>query len=344
MYTRMLCTATLVLAAFAAQAAPPAKAPPAPADQAKLQQEFEQLQQQMHQLGQRMGQLAEKMHADNPRVYAFRVMADPKRGTLGLVMMPTDKGLKVAGVTPGSSAEKAGVQAGDLIVSVDGKATASGKTPRRIDTLRDIKVGQKVVLKLDRDGSARTVTVTAQRNENADWPRALVERRMEWHDKNGGDVERVIIDARRKLDSMHMNHRMFFVNAPWWGLNLASLNTDLGSYFGTAKGALVLSGDSKRFPGLKAGDVITGVDGKSVDDPEDVMRALHEHKGKGEAKIALRRHNRTHTVMMKVPSVDAMLPPPPPPPPPAPPVPPTPPPGNIPPPPPAPPAPPVHSA
>ncbi len=333
MYKRILCTALLALAATAVQAAPAKNPPPTAAEQARLQKEFSQLQQQMQQLGERMGKLAEKMNADNPRVYAFRVMGNPHRGMLGIVMVPEKQNIKVLAVTPGSPADNAGIKAGDVIVSVDGKPAIGGPLGKPIKHLHDLDVGQKVALRIERDGKLRTVHITAQRREASDWPSALAERRMEWNDKNGENIERVIIDARKKLDRLHMNHRIFFVGQPWWGLNLSSLNKDLGGYFGTDKGALVLSGDSKRYPGLRAGDVITRIDGKAVDNPEDVMRALHEHKGKGEAKITVRRHGHTRTVMMKVPSLDALLPPPPPPappvapppPPPAPPVPPPPP-------------------
>lgn len=311
MYKRIPCVLALVLAASAAWAAPPS--PPSAADQAKLQKEFEQLQQQMQQLGERMGELAEKMNADSPRVFAYRIMANPDRGMLGLVLMPTEKGLKVAGVTPGSAAEKAGVQAGDVIVAVDGKPVRSGKGAPAAGMLHGLKVGQRVALGLDRGGKARTIRVTAQRNDAADWPSTIFARNVTWHDMSGDkDIERAILDARRKIVLLHDQHPALFVGTPWWGLNLASLNKDLGGYFGTDKGALVLSGDSQRYPGLKAGDVITRVDGNTVDGPEDVMRALHEHKGKGDARITVRRHQRVHTVMMKVPSLDALLPPPPP--------------------------------
>lgn len=124
-----------------------------------------------------------------------------------------------------------------------------------------------------------------------------------------------------------------FRSAPWFGLNLASLNPDLGSYFGTDRGALVLSRDTTQFPELQPGDVITAVDGQAVARPEDATRALRDAMKDKTVAVALRRHGKPVTLTVKVPAGWDILPPLPPPPP-VPPVPPAPPP---------PPAPPSHA-
>ncbi|HXE53042.1 MAG TPA: PDZ domain-containing protein, partial [Tepidisphaeraceae bacterium] len=128
--------------------------------------------------------------------------------------------------------------------------------------------------------------------------------------------------------------------SPWFGLNLAPLNPDLGSYFGTDRGALVLSRDDKQFPDLQPGDVITAVGGQSVARPEDATRALRNATKDKSVAVALRRHGKPVTLTVKVPADWDILPPPPPPPP-VPPVPSTP--AVTPPAPPPPPAPPSHA-
>jgi len=107
--------------------------------------------------------------------------------------------------------------------------------------------------------------------------------------------------------------------SPWWGLNLAPLNPDLGRYFGTDKGVLVLSRSDTQFPELQPGDVITDIAGKSVAQPEDVQRALRGTTEDRRVRIAVRRHGKTLALAMKVPPRWNLLPPPPPPAPPAPP-------------------------
>ncbi|HJR11493.1 MAG TPA: PDZ domain-containing protein, partial [Rhodanobacteraceae bacterium] len=102
---------------------------------------------------------------------------------------------------------------------------------------------------------------------------------------------------------------------PWFGLNLAPLNHGLGSYFGTDRGALVLSRDDRQFPEMQPGDVITAVDGQSIARPEDATRALREAAKNKSVAVALRRHGKPVTLTMKVPAQWDVLPPPPPPPP-----------------------------
>src|SRR6185437_4963433 len=91
-------------------------------------------------------------------------------------------------------------------------------------------------------------------------------------------------------------------SAPWFGLNLAPLNPGLGSYFGTDRGALVLSRDGKQFPELQPGDVITAVGSQTVARPEDATRALRDASKDQSIALALRRHGKPLTLTMKVPA------------------------------------------
>jgi Do/DeqQ family serine protease len=99
-----------------------------------------------------------------------------KRGVLGVNLYPVtadiakefgvseSSGALVAGVQPGSAAEKAGVKTGDIITSLDGVAKKDpGELRYAIGLLH---VGDKVDIGLLRDGKPRTVTaVIAERPE-----------------------------------------------------------------------------------------------------------------------------------------------------------------------------------
>ena len=64
----------------------------------------------------------------------------------------------VAAVTPGSPATKAGLAAGDVITAVDGTAATSADEVTAAIAARE--PGQTVTLRVTRDGSSRTVSVT----------------------------------------------------------------------------------------------------------------------------------------------------------------------------------------
>lgn len=115
----------------------------------------------------------------------------------------------------------------------------------------------------------------------------------------------------------------------WNGLNLASLDPKLGSYFGADKGVLVLS-PGPQLSGLQAGDVIRSIDGKPVATPREAMDALRSRKEGERATLALLRDHRDTSAQITVPkAVPLPLPPAPPVPPPAPPLPPPPPPPGV---------------
>ncbi|SER10056.1 serine protease Do [Solimonas aquatica] len=101
-----------------------------------------------------------------------------ERGRIGLVggqevtpelakalNLPTSRGALVARVLPGSPADKAGLKAGDLIVSANGRELADFAQLRNIVGL--LRVGDKVALHLYRDGKERDVSVTIGKDSGA---------------------------------------------------------------------------------------------------------------------------------------------------------------------------------
>ena len=105
----------------------------------------------------------------------------------------------------------------------------------------------------------------------------------------------------------------------WNGLNLASVDAQLGRYFGTDTGVLVLSA-GPALGTLQPGDVIQRVDGKAVDTPRAVMDALRDKPADSDVAVDYLRDRKSGTTRVKLPK--AMPFPPTPPMPPMPPIPP----------------------
>ena len=253
-------------------------------------------------------------------------------------------------------------------------ATGEARLAHARRLLGDLDGKRAVKLGYERDGRDAVVSLTPQAGDrlfvlsDLDGVRAFDEKTME---RLGHDVARLEIDRElakvRAIDREGLDRELAVAIAPeirrevlrirpgelcegdrcripaiaealrWSGLNLASLDDELGRYFGTDQGVLVLStGDD--LEGLQAGDVIRKVDGRSVDSPREAMEALRARPAGSKVAVEYLRERKPATAQVTVPkALPLRIPAPPPPAPPAPPAPPN---TALPPPPPAPPAPP----
>ena len=276
------------------------------------QRQLEQMRGQMRELSRKMADLSIKLGDVGPRTYAFRYLGDPDRGMIGVVLSPGKDGLRVDAVTPGGPADKAGVHAGDVLTAIDGKKLAGEDAG---DALHDLKIGQGVKLAILHDGKSREVALKAERREPFVFSDAFGKGGLLPPDFDH-QIQVKVHDAMRHANGgMHELHLM----TPWWGLNLATLNPDLGGYFGTDKGVLVIAADNDSLPGIKAGDVITNIAGETVNRPEDALRALRDQESGKDVAIKLLRDRKTLALNMKAPAFnsifDMRMPPPPPAPP-----------------------------
>jgi len=328
--------AALALPTLGIAADPPPRDPPK-TDLAQERRDLAQMREEMREMSRKMAELQAKMGEVGPRTYAYRYLGDPDSGMVGIVFGEDKQGLRVKGVTPGGPAEKAGIRHDDVISAIDGKALAGDEDAD--EHLHDLKIGQKLKLTLLRDGKKNDITVTAERREPFNFGFAFGEDGdatygpghppplppdFDKHIRHQVDTAMRNVDVA-KLAGEHARHAMEHLNfsSPWWGLNVASLNPDLGSYFGTDKGVLVLSADEEGFKNLKSGDVLQEVAGQKVERPEDALRLMREQHSGSEMKVQVLRQRKPVTLSLKVPEYKGIfIPPPPPPAPPAPPAPP----------------------
>lgn len=320
----------LPLAGAAMAAAPP---PSGAAQGTSTRQQMAELQTQMNDLARQMAALSTRL-GDEANASALHYLADGRHGMFGMAVHATTDGLRVDAVTPGGPAERAGLTAGDTITAVDGKSL-SPKDASALTRLANLPAGKPVRMDASRNGKTRHVTVTPERLQASDW--RTIARQAELAANQAAaqvrspQFQRQIqqsVDAAMKSAAAAMRsasvarqaaiqagahgNRWLIRASPWFGLNLAPLNPDLGRYFGADRGALVLSRDDQQFPQLQPGDVITAVGGQPVAQPEDALRALRDAAHDKPVTVLLRRHDKAVTLAMKVPTHWEILPPPPP--------------------------------
>lgn len=304
-----------------ALAAPPPAATSAPPGPAATQAEVASLQQQVAALTRRMADLSARL-GDDSNATVLRYLADGKRAMLGIAVSPAGGADRVVAVTPGGPAQRAGIEVGDRITAIDGvpvptRAGAGSAGSGHFDA------GKPVTLTVDRGGRVLHVKVTPERMQDDSIPAllgAVVQQATELPVPQAFPRQPDVaigqsfpngrsISAFEKEAQAAITRALGDSAGPWWGLDLAPLNPDLGQYFGTSAGVLVLSRNQKLFPELRPGDVIRFVDGQSVASPSGAMRALRAVPSGKPIDLAILRHGKALRLSITAPASSATLPP-----------------------------------
>lgn len=251
-----------------------------------------------------------------------------------------DGGIRIIGVTPGGPSESAGVEVGDVLVMINGKSLSRdgrsrGPSPSRM--LRDLKSGDEVELVLEREGEVKELTVTATKMEAPRWIEAPViaeapeaplailpdwdfefpavdlerlqpelEKLREYLAENGEIYSQYMQDWGRniapsiRLNANRLGH-LWGSGAAWRALELAPLNPDLGQYFGTDDGVLVLAVDEGSELNLRGGDVLMRVESQAVKTPREAMRQLNKHDSGDLVQVTVLRDRDEMNIMLEVP-------------------------------------------
>ena len=253
---------------------------------------------------------------------------------LGLVLMSaSDGGVSIAAVTPGSGADKAGIKAGDELISVRGKALpAAGALQAAREILQTLKADEQLALGVMRAKQPLSFTVTA-----SNLPKVMIVRNLDQLGELHGlspeiqaEVSSAIETAMQARDYSSSGdgktRQVIRIRLPGSAnnsdLDMTTLNPDLAQYFGAREGVLAL--DVKGYPPMLAGDVITRIDGVTIKTPNEVFTAFGKKAGQN-AQVEVIRQKSNRTLSVLVPSHVVPPIPPVPPVPPAPPAPPAPP-------------------
>lgn len=94
------------------------------------------------------------------------------RAVIGLVMgKATAEGVEIIAVSPDGPAERAGLQAGDIMVSISGEDLAKSTSARQAvqDVMDEVEDGEELPIVVRRDEETQELTVTAEVREPTSW-------------------------------------------------------------------------------------------------------------------------------------------------------------------------------
>jgi serine protease Do len=213
-------------------------------------------------------------------------------------------GVSIETVEPGGPADRAGIKAGDAVTEFDGERVRSVRQFLRL--VQESTPGRGVPVVLSRAGQRVTVNVTPERLTLSD------DFGFRYLD---GPIARLAIPpspppppaapvAPRAPRPPAMLFDMFGLrNGGRLGVTVEDLDSQLAEYFGVKDGVLVktVAEDSAaKKAGLKAGDVITSVNGRHIYDSSDVTRAIDRVEGDGDVTIEVMRDRKTQTLKGKL--------------------------------------------
>jgi serine protease Do len=208
-------------------------------------------------------------------------------------------GVQIDEVSPDSPAAKAGLRAGDIVTEYDGERVRSARQFTRL--VQETPEGRSVKMAILRNGQKHTVDATPEARDLA-WTMGI-------------DGDRIVREAERgmreglrgfRMDAPSFNFRfddgfpgMRITPRARLGVSVEGMSSQLADYFGAKQGGALVSSVTTDSPaakaGIKAGDVITTVNGNRVQDAGDLVRELADAKS-DEVTIGLLRDRKETTV------------------------------------------------
>lgn len=273
----------------------------------QAQLEKEEVQRQMReaerQLEEAARRIAELSQQNLPRIVKVEskvvdLMSGPRLGVTvgGNEGKGPVEGVNILGVSPGSAADDAGLRAGDVITAVNGESLSADdgaeSNRRLLDFMAGVEEGDKLSVEYLRDGNVGKVEVE---------PRVMGPQVYAW----AGDGQ----NFEFKMPPIHMAPEAMrqygfaspFIGGSWGDLELVELNKDLGRYFGTDAGLLVVSAPKSDALKLQAGDVIQSIDGREPTSVGHAMRILASYQAGEQLELGIMRDKRPQKLDVTMP-------------------------------------------
>ena len=230
-------------------------------------------------------------------VYAENI----NRVNMGHYRMNQVRGVGVTQIVKDSPAEKAGLHKDDVILRIDGENITSVRKLNRI--VSELAPDQSVRVAFSRGGTEQEVTATIGKRDNTNTVGDILSgdpKIWKWEgDPKTWKWEGPLAGSDKLFEN---NGELAFAlgNSRRIGVSTMELTKQLADYFGITggKGVLVTSltddGPAAK-AGVRAGDVITAVDGEAVDSPGDVSRVINRKKD-GDVTLTIVRNKAQQTI------------------------------------------------
>src|SRR5882762_8090648 len=214
--------------------------------------------------------------------------------------LSAERGVVLGKIVPDSPAAKAGLKENDVVMEINGQRVEGAAQFRRM--IHEIPAGRSIQLSVWRDGRMQTISATLGKSQ---------ERRhaMKMVAPTPGTFAFRMPEVP-EIPSMEWNGNMLFGGGqPRLGIDAEDLSGQLGTFFGAPDGEGILvrdvnSGSPAEKAGVKAGDVITSLNGeriRTVGELREKLSAKHEDKDRT-VKLGVLRNKSEVSLTVELPA------------------------------------------
>jgi S1-C subfamily serine protease len=269
-------------------------AEPAPDDDPVVLRELEEARRALVEAARRVAE-ASIAHADRVVRSIELEPLPPVSVRLGVQLADRraqPEGVEIGAVDPGGPAERAGLRAGDLMLELNGHSLVGDTDEpalRRVrNALRQAEPGDTATVTYRRGDQTREANVTLE----AAPPGARAFR------FGIGDGPRRVIE----LPDVHGTEMTgLVIGRPWSDFELVRVSAELGRYFGTDQGLLVVRAPEDNVLQLRDGDVILSIDGREPQSPTHAARILRSYAPGESVTLEIMRERRQQTIDAVIP-------------------------------------------
>ncbi len=221
--------------------------------------------------------------------------------------LPAERGVVLSSIVPDSPAAKAGLKENDVVTEINGQRVEGAAQFRRM--IREIPAGRTAQLTVWRDRHAQTVSVTLGKAEERRHSFKMITPAPGAPGSFTFSMPEIPMIPPMEWDGS----RFLLGGPPRLGIDAEDLNGQLGSFFGAPDGEGILvrevnPGSAAEKGGVKAGDVITSVNGervRTVGDLREKLAAKREAKDKDKGqtvKLGVLRNKSEVSLTVELPA------------------------------------------
>jgi serine protease Do len=207
-------------------------------------------------------------------------------------------GAEIVTVDHDAPANKAGLKVHDVVLAMNGQQVDNAEQLRRL--LKETPAGRSISFLISRDGQQQTIS--AEMGDRAQVEAKAWKQHFTVPDPSDGTTaEGLVAPSSHGFGSGFFG--VFTPSSLYVGADVDAISTQLASFFGVSDGTgLLVKSVAPNSPaaaaGLKAGDVITKVNGNAMTSRSDWLKTLHNNRGK-QVQVAVMRNKKEQMLSMQ---------------------------------------------